>query len=146
MRTSQAIARCLLLAGSLVTGLLLSELGAQMFLNPGDYLTVTTVPDEVLGIKMAPGSVGFDQWGFRNPTVPPAAEIVAIGDSHTYGNNATMAQSWPYVVGTLTGRSVYNLALGGYGPNQYYYLLSTRAVKLRPRWVICGLYMGDDFE
>jgi hypothetical protein len=46
----------------------------------------------------------------------------------------------------MTGLEVYNLGLGGYGPNQYYHLLTTKAVKLHPKWVVCGLYMGDDFE
>lgn len=127
-------------------GLLLSEGIARLILNPADFLSVTTVRDDVLGIRVAPGTAGFDEWGFRNPRVPSAVDIVAIGDSHTYGNNATMSQSWPYVVGRVTGRSVYSLALGGYGPNQYFQLLKTRALTLRPRWVVCGLYLGDDFE
>ena len=101
--------------------------------------------DHVLGA--APRKiVGFDRWGFRNREVPESADIVAIGDSHTYGNAARMEDSWPYVLGRLTGRRVYNLAMGGYGPNQYYYLLKNRALSLKPRLVICGLYLGDDFE
>jgi hypothetical protein len=54
-------------------------------------------------------------------------------------------EAWPRVVGRMTGRSVYNLGLGGYGPNQYYELFTTRALRLAPRVVVCGLYMGDDF-
>jgi acetyltransferase AlgX (SGNH hydrolase-like protein) len=131
---------------ALAISLLLAEGGARLVLNPADFLSVTTIRDDVLGIRVAAGAAGFDEWGFRNPRVPEAVDIVAIGDSHTYGNNATMSQSWPYVAGRLTGKSVYNLALGGYGPNQYFHLLKTRAVKLRPRWVVCGLYLGDDFE
>ena len=57
-----------------------------------------------------------------------------------------MVDSWPYVLGQLTGRSVYNMALGGYGPNQYFYLSNTKALSLKPRMIIWGLYMGDDFE
>ena len=38
------------------------------------------------------------------------------------------------------------MAMGGYGPNQYYYLLKTKALSLKPRMIICGFYMGDDFE
>ena len=38
------------------------------------------------------------------------------------------------------------MALGGYGPNQYYYLLKTKALTLKPKLIVCGLYMGDDFE
>ena len=57
-----------------------------------------------------------------------------------------MEQSWPYVLAQLTGQRVYNMGMGGYGPNQYFYLLKNRALSLKPRMVICGLYMGDDFE
>jgi hypothetical protein len=141
-----AAANGLVLLVSLATAVLLCEAGARLFLDPADYVSVTTERDDILGIRIAPGSPGFDRWGFRNRSVPSSAAVVALGDSHTYGNNATMADSWPYVMAHDTGLSVYNLGLGGYGPNQYYQLLQTRALKLHPRWVIVGLYMGDDFE
>ncbi|HKC57191.1 MAG TPA: hypothetical protein VKC35_13745 [Vicinamibacterales bacterium] len=141
-----AAANGLVLLVSLATAVLLCEAGARLFLDPADYVSVTTERDDILGIRIAPGSPGFDIWGFRNRSVPSSAAVVALGDSHTYGNNATMADSWPYVMAHDTGLSVYNLGLGGYGPNQYYQLLQTRALKLHPRWVIVGLYMGDDFE
>ena len=146
MRVKTAAANGLVLLVSLATAVLLCEAGARLFLDPADYVSVTTERDDILGIRIAPGSPGFDIWGFRNRSVPSSAAVVALGDSHTYGNNATMADSWPYVMAHDTGLSVYNLGLGGYGPNQYYQLLQTRALKLHPRWVIVGLYMGDDFE
>lgn len=146
MKLKQASTNGIILLVSVTIGLLLCEAGARLFLNPADYLSVKTVPDEVLGIVVPPKTNGFDEWGFRNKGVPSTVDVVAIGDSHTYGNNATMEDSWPYVLGRLTGLSVYNLGLGGYGPNQYYHLLKTRALTLGPRWVLCGLYMGDDFE
>ena len=34
-----------------------------------------------------------------------------------------MNEAWAKVLARLTGKNVYNLAMGGYGPNQYYYLL-----------------------
>lgn len=135
----------LLLASSLLA-LLLCELGCRLFLNPADYLSQDPVPDPILGAVLKAHGSGYDAWGFRNPKVPSSVDIVAIGDSHTFGNTAKMDESWPYVLGRLTGKSVYNLALGGYGPNQYYYLLKTKALTLKPKMIICGLYMGDDFE
>ena len=57
-----------------------------------------------------------------------------------------MTESWPAVVGRLTGQQVYNLGLGGYGPNQYYELLKRHIARLKPKWVVCAIYMGDDFE
>jgi hypothetical protein len=118
----------------------------SLLINPADYLSVSMVPDEILGRVIAPNTSGFDQWGFRNKKVPSTVDIVAIGDSHTYGNTASMEDSWPYVVSNLTGLSMYNLGVGGYGPNQYYYLLQTRALSLKPKLVLCGLYIGDEFE
>lgn len=131
---------------SLLVGLMLCEAGARLVLNPADYLAVTMLADPVLGMTIAPNSAGFDSWGFRNPAVPQAVDVVALGDSHTFGNTAKMDDAWPRVVGRETGLSVYNLGAGGYGPNQYYQLLTTRGLSLHPKRVVCGLYMGDDFE
>lgn len=146
MKFNQAIAKVILLVVSLSIGVLLCEAGSRLILNPADYLSAKTVRDNVLGITIAPNGSGFDEWGFRNRQVPSTADVVAVGDSHTFGNTAAMNDSWPSVVASATGLAVYNLGLGGYGPNQYYHLLTTRAFKLHPKWVICGLYMGDDFE
>lgn len=127
--------------------LLVCEFVARLALSPSDFLSLDMVPDQVLGAVPSPGAMaGFDKWGFRNREVPETVDIVAIGDSHTYGNTARMEDSWPYVLGRLTGRRVYNMGMGGYGPNQYYYLLKTKALNLKPRMIICGFYMGDDFE
>ena len=136
------------LALSGVVSLLLCELALRMVLNPSDYLSVEMVRDDVLGAAPSASTTanGFDRWGFRNRDVPESSDIVVIGDSHTYGNTATMEDSWPYVLGRLSGRQVYNLSLGGYGPNQYFHLFTTKALNLRPRTIIVGLYMGDDFE
>src|SRR5436189_4636452 len=133
---------------AIIISLCCCEIVARVFLRSADYLSVEMVPDAVLGAVPSENAKGhgFDGWGFRNPSVPATVDIVAIGDSHTYGNTATMDDSWPYVVGRLTGSRVYNMALGGYGPNQYFELFNARALSLKPRTIICGLYMGDDFE
>ena len=146
MKHKQTVAKAIILVVSFSIGVLLCEAGARLTLNPADYLSAETVRDNVLGITIAPNSSGFDEWGFRNRRVPSTADVVAIGDSHTFGNTAPMDDSWPSVVARATGLEVYNLGLGGYGPNQYYHLLTTRALKLHPKWVVCGLYLGDDFE
>ena len=126
-------------------GLLLCEFGSRFILNPVDYLSPTVIRDNVLGVIIPPKSSGHDEWGFRNRKVPSSVDIVALGDSHTYGNTAKMTESWPNIVGKLTGKSVYNFGLGGYSPNQYYYLFQNKALNLKPNIIICGLYMGDDF-
>jgi hypothetical protein len=50
------------------------------------------------------------------------------------------------VLGRLTGRHVYNAGMGGYGPNQYFYVSNNKALSLIPNVIIWGLYMGDDFQ
>jgi hypothetical protein len=129
---------------SVVVSLLLCELALRALVDPSDYLSVEMVHDDALGAVASGG--GFDRWGFRNRSVPDRSDIVVIGDSHTYGNTATMEDSWPYVLGRLSGRPVYNMGMGGYGPNQYFHLFTTRALALQPRTILVGLYMGDDFE
>jgi hypothetical protein len=146
MKLKRAGANGLILLVSVSFAVILCEAGSRMILNPADYLSPKSIKDHVLGITIAPHSSGFDEWGFRNRRVPSTADVVAIGDSHTFGNTAAMKDSWPSVVANVTGREVYNLGLGGYGPNQYYHLLTTKAFKLHPKWVVCALYMGDDFE
>ncbi len=146
MEVKKVIQNGVVLVLSCLIGLLFVEFGSRFFLNPADYLSVATVPDPIMGIVIQPDSPGFDEWGFRNQSVPSTVDIVAVGDSHTYGNTAAMSDSWPMVLSSLSGRSVYNAGVGGYGPNQYYHLLTTRALTLKPKVILCGLYMGDDFE
>src|SRR6266849_3452406 len=136
-----------LFAVAIGVALLLAEFAARIVLNPSDFLKLDVVGDKVLGAVPSPSALaGFDRWGFRNRKVPETVDIVAVGDSHTYGNTAKMDESWPYVLGRLTGRQVYNMGLGGYGPNQYFQLSNSKALSLKPGMIIWGLYLGDDFE
>lgn len=124
-----------------------AEVGARLVLSPSNYLGVGMVSDKILGaVPSQTAKAGFDAWGFRNRYVPPSVDVVAVGDSHTFGNTARMEESWPYVFGKMSGKSVYNMGMGGYGPNQYFYLSTTKALSLKPRVIMWGLYMGDDFE
>lgn len=146
MKIKQVAINGSILLVSIAVAILLCEAGLRNFLNLADYMPPRVTSDNILGMAVAPGIAGFDEWGFRNRAVPSRANVVAIGDSHTYGNTATMDDSWPSVLARTSGLEVYNMGLGGYGPNQYHYLLTTKALRLHPDWVVCGLYMGDDFE
>lgn len=146
MNLNQAMLKMVMVFCALSIGVLMGEFASRLVLNTADFLSPKMSKHNILGHTIESNSAGFDEWGFRNEKVPPTADAVAIGDSHTFGNTAKMEDSWPSVVGRLTGFEVYNLGLGGYGPNQYYHLLMTKGLRLHPKWVICGLYMGDDFE
>lgn len=75
-----------------------------------------TVSDPELGRRMTPLYPGNDAWGFRNIRVPDSSDVLAIGDSMTYGFAAPADKCWPRQLESLSGRSVYSMALGGYGP------------------------------
>jgi hypothetical protein len=136
--------KILLVLASVFFGLLLAEGVARIFLDPVDYLKPRKIEDEILGFKLGPNSGGHDSWGYRNRSVPDRADIVAIGDSHTYGISAKASDTWPTFLEKLSGEKTYNLSLPGYGPVQYYYLLKNKAFDLEPSVVVVGLYFGND--
>jgi lysophospholipase L1-like esterase len=93
------------------------------------------------------GSFGpTDILGFRNRGVPNVVDILAIGDSQTFGNNATLEQSWPSVAARLMkGKQarLYNASVGGWGAVQYLDIFQKMSA-LRPRAVIVAFYSGND--
>ena len=101
------------------------------------------VEDDVLGWKGVPHVGDWDARGFRNELALDRATVVALGDSQTQGNNATTEESWPQAFGTLASTTVYQIAVGGFGPVQESYLTPT-ALSLHPRLIILAPYLGND--
>ena len=139
--------KLLLLCGSLLVALGLAEAVLRRVEKSsfGDRAMTgeTFVRDEVLGQRIKPFALGHDAKGFRNDSVPERADVVALGDSQTWGVNVSREHAWPQQLGRLTNRSVYNMSLGGYGPVQYW-ALTDEALALRPRVLVVGLYFGND--
>jgi hypothetical protein len=129
---------------SIVITLLLGEFLARFVVNPGDFLIASMIDDPVLGQRIKPYTTGHDALGFRNAELPESSNVVAIGDSQTYGVSASRDGSWPHQLGDLLDKSVYNMALGGYGPLQYLYLAEHETKKLRPQQLLVGFYFGND--
>ena len=134
----------LLIFISIAGTLLIAECISRIVFDPIDFLKPKAVPDEVLRYRIDPGSGAHDSLGYRNKSVPAAADIVAIGDSHTYGISARASESWPSALAEMTGKSVYNMSLGGYGPAEYLYLMESEALKFHPDIIIAGFYLGND--
>lgn len=101
------------------------------------------VPDKRLGHRPNPEYPGHDHNGFRNKRVPVEVDIVALGDSQTYGFGVESKYAWPKQLESLAGTSVYSMAYGGYGPVHSLILLD-EAIKLRPKIIIEGFYSGND--
>ena len=131
-----------ILSSTLALGIL--ETGLRQFTAfPIHGLKANRIPDEKLAYRIAPSFPEIDANGFRNPQTQKQVDLVAIGDSHTYGNNVRTEDSWPYQLADLTGMTVYNFGIGGYGSLQYHHLMD-EAIKLKPQVIVIGLYLAND--
>jgi lysophospholipase L1-like esterase len=88
-----------------------------------------------------------DGLGFRNAWPwPERAEIVAVGDSLTFGYGVADDQAWPSLLKqSAAPNRVVNLGLIGAGPQQYLRVLETFGPKLRPKVVLVGVFPQNDF-
>jgi hypothetical protein len=101
------------------------------------------IPDDALGQRPNPAYPGHDRLGFRNPSVPAQADIVALGDSQTYGAGVEAEDAWPRHLQRMTGAVTYSMAYGGYGP-PHSLLLLPETVALAPKIIIEAFYAGND--
>ncbi len=100
------------------------------------------VPDARLGYRLNPLFPGYDARGWRNASALKRADVVALGDSQTFGLNVSTEAAWPQRLGDMVHRTVYQMAVPGYGPGQFL-LLFDEAAALRPKVIIAAFYMGD---
>ena len=142
-------ARLLLVTFSLVSAEVIMQLVSWYSLTAKRYLAAPwevnriTVPDERLIYRGNRLRFDHDAWGYRNAGRPSAVDIVTLGDSMTYGPSDPL-EAWPPALSRLTGRTIYNMALPGYGPAQSLLQLE-EAFSLRPRQLVVTLYFGNDF-
>jgi len=125
---------------SLIVSLIILEIGLRNFTAYPSY----RVEHDELGYVMNPNMSDIDENGFRNKKLT-SVDIVALGDSHTYGYNVSSDNSWPKLLGRKLKKNVYNFGVGGYGILQYRYLLS-KAIKLNPKVILLGLYLPNDLN
>ena len=89
-----------------------------------------------------------DILGFRNRAVPTSADLVIIGDSQTYGNNALMDNNWPHMLGEqllIKNKFLtrYDMAVGGWGAIEYFEAFKI-ALNLKPKVILIAFYTGND--
>ena len=107
----------LLLSVSCLVSLVLLEVGLRIFTEFPITELSNRVPDPILGYRYSTSLKDIDESGFRNPP-GHAANIAALGDSHTYGVNVASEQTWPAQLGRLLQRNVYNYGVGSYAGSQ----------------------------
>ena len=107
--------------------------------------------DPIVRVRAKPlypdiGAMGpNDLLGFRNMSVPVAADVIVIGDSQTYGNNAFIWENWPHSMQAKlpSGVTVYSMATGGWTALQYYYVF-LQAPVFSPKVIVIAFYTGND--
>lgn len=130
---------------SLLISLLILEVGLRTFTVFPIHGKKNQKPHPMLGYTFDPSLSDVDINGFRNKDANGPHEIVALGDSHTQGVNVIWNDSWPYQLGKLLNKSVYNYAIGGYGIFHYPFLADA-AFSHHQKYVILGLFAENDIN
>lgn len=148
--TSEIARRLVLVVASLGVGAGLAELSlslsnaaAKRFSRGEHQACLDQIPDPRLGHRVPPGQGGMDAMGYRNASVPERVEVVALGDSLTFGFNARRSEAWPAVFSRVTGLSIQNLGMGGFGPVQFVEQTAD-ALAFHPKLLVVALYLGND--
>ena len=87
-----------------------------------------------------------DKRGFRNQAARDRCDVVVLGDSFAEGSKVSDEHAWPVRLAAVSGLSVYNLGMSGYSPLHYLESLRRYGLALKPRYVLCMLYEGNDFR
>lgn len=118
--------------------------------------------DEKRGFRLAPNLRGItfngaplstNSLGFRGATEYPVPKptlptrVLALGDSFTFGEGVTDAETWPaQLQGLLPGIEVANLGAPAYAHDQMLYALQDQGVAVEPDVVILGFYLYDKWR
>ena len=87
-----------------------------------------------------------DKRGFRNTIDLEKYDVLVLGDSFAEGSKVSDNQTWPFLHGVKSGRSVYNAGMSGGDPNDYLETLQKVGIQLSPDIVLCMLFEGNDFR
>ena len=101
------------------------------------------VSDPILRHRGNPNHPAHDRLGFHNKGVPGEIDVVALGDSQTYGPIGRPGDAWPAALADLTGKTVYNMGIGGWDAVDYVSILD-EAFDRQPETILLGVYLGND--
>ncbi len=101
------------------------------------------VLDSKRGFRGNPKRFDHDGRGFRNAPGIEETEVLAIGDSQTYGVGVDRVRAWPYAIHEDLDIDVYNMGLGGYAAPHHLFDLDAM-LDLHPKVVVYGVYFGND--
>ena len=105
-----------------------------------------TYPNAPKGYDPIDCTLRTDARGFRNRTALEQCDVVILGDSFAEGSSVSNEHTWAVRLAEISGLSVYNLGMSGYDPLHYLESLKRYGLGLKPRYVLCCLYEGNDFR
>ena len=143
MRNSFAI-KALVLVISVAFALVVAEIIVRLTTIYPNTLSSNREYDENIGFRASSKIPEIDKEGFRNPPGTPK-EIIAIGDSQTFGFNVRSASAWPPRLSQMIGKKIYNFGSGGYGLLTYHALLHLYR-KPETKAALIALTPANDFE
>lgn len=128
---------------TIVICLLIAEIALRRFTPFPVGYSSHQAADADLGYRLSSDFAEADAAGFRN-SAGARIEILAIGDSHTYGNNVRSDAAWPAVLTRTSGLQTYNAGVGSYGILAYHAVLNSQCLP-ETRAAIIALYPANDF-
>ncbi|MDO8483217.1 MAG: hypothetical protein Q7S86_05375, partial [bacterium] len=155
LRIKNIITNAALTLGGVVVAVVIGEIALRIGLPYFEPASVkieendpVVHPDPLLGLAIVPGSYEGhnDARGFKNRVAFEQADIVALGDSQTYGpliDTDGVDYSWPAELSRIASTTTYNMGVWGYGTGQYSALLD-EALSLHPKAVVVGMWSGND--
>lgn len=81
--------------------------------------------------------------GLRTTLEEGPVDVVAIGDSFTFGYGVEERAAWPAQLARLSGLRVANLGISGFGPGSELAMLRREGLRLRPRLVVWQFFAND---
>ena len=116
----------------------------------------TFVPDRALGFRCRPNldvllsghpDFGYhlctNKGGLRTPVEDGPVDVVALGDSFTFGYGVDQRVTWPAQLARLSGLTIANLGISGFGPGSELAMLRDEGLRLRPRLVLWQFFAND---
>jgi len=140
--STSRLANLVVLLVTIVFCLSIAEIALRIFTPYPVGYSSNKASDPDLGYRLSRDFPQADAAGFRNGA-SSGAEVLAIGDSHTYGNNVGPEASWPAVLTRTSGLQVYNAGIGSYGILTYHALLTSQCLP-KARAAIIALYPAND--
>lgn len=105
--------------------------------NIGEALCLPANPPEEFDLR-------YDRHGFRNDEDMERAEVVVVGDSYVESPMLSNSSLLTSTVKRLSGASVANLGISGYGPEQELIVLKRYGLNLQPKVIVWTFFEGND--